>query len=108
MTDKVFGANLVREPERIQMPTNQIGMGLPTPMETLLDYHAVAALLSVSTRTIQRYVKLGWLKPIYISRRVVRFRQVEVERFLSRAAGGRDSNKTVKPQAGVQLRLKVD
>lgn len=46
----------------------------------------VADMLNVSTRTIGRYVKLGWLKPIRISEQVVRFDPGDLERFLSDAS----------------------
>ncbi|MCB1064286.1 MAG: helix-turn-helix domain-containing protein [Verrucomicrobiae bacterium] len=49
----------------------------------------VADALRVSTRTVCRYVKLGWLAPIRISEQVVRFDQDEVERFITEGPGAR-------------------
>ncbi len=46
----------------------------------------VADRLNLSTRTIGRYVKLGWLRPIRISEQVVRFHPDEVERFIESGA----------------------
>lgn len=48
----------------------------------LLKKKDVAGKLNVSTRTVGRYVKLGWLKPIRISEQVVRFDPDELERFV--------------------------
>jgi len=58
-------------------------------METLLTKKEVAANLRVSTRTVCRYVKLGWLKPIRISEQVLRFSARELERFVADGPGYR-------------------
>jgi len=50
--------------------------------EKLLKKKDVADILNVSTRTIGRYVKQGWLQPIRISDQVVRFDPGELDRFL--------------------------
>ncbi|MCG8602258.1 MAG: helix-turn-helix domain-containing protein, partial [Verrucomicrobiales bacterium] len=58
-------------------------------MRNLLTKKEVADALRVSTRTVCRYVKLGWLVPIRLSEQVVRFDQDEVERFISEGPGAR-------------------
>jgi len=52
----------------------------------LMTKKEVADRLNLSTRTIGRYVKLGWLRPIRISEQVVRFHPDEVERFIESGA----------------------
>ena len=50
--------------------------------EKLLTKKDVADRLNVSTRTIGRYVKIGWLQPIRISEQILRFDPAELDRFL--------------------------
>ena len=58
-------------------------------MRNLMTKCEVADVLRVSTRTVHRYVKMGWLKPIRISEQVVRFPEDDVERFLQEGPGAR-------------------
>ena len=57
-------------------------------MRALLTKKEVADALRVSTRTVARYMKLGWLVPIRLSDQVIRFDQAEVERFVENGVVG--------------------
>ena len=65
-------------------------------MRNLMTKKEVAAALRVSTRTICRYMKLGWLSPIRLSEQVVRFAQDEVDRFIEEGPGARSDSMAKK------------
>jgi prophage regulatory protein len=64
----------------LRMNTASEGASLP---EMLLSVKDVAELLSISRRSVWRYVKRGKLpRPLYLSRRLLRWRASDVQRYL--------------------------
>lgn len=51
------------------------------PEDKLLTLDEVAERLTISRRTVERYIKKGWLTPVKFER-AIRIRSSEVERFL--------------------------
>jgi excisionase family DNA binding protein len=78
---------------------------LPSNIEPLLTYADVAHLLGVTPRTIQRYVKEGWLRPRRFSRRTVRFRRADVERFFDQVKNSPGQNIETHHHMAGQLSL---
>lgn len=62
-------------------------------MATYLAIKDVAAELRVSRRTIQRYIKNGWLRPTRITPRNIRVSRQALEEFISNAERGKLSEK---------------
>ncbi len=55
----------------------------PVALEPRLSRKEVAKLLSVTTRTVQRWEEAGLLVPEYINSRVIRYRQSNVLSLIS-------------------------
>lgn len=57
---------------------------LPPDLESLLDREAVCRRLLCSKSTLKRYALRGWLMPIRIGPRMVRYRREDVFAFEAR------------------------
>ena len=62
-----------------------------TPIEEInkkfyLAYDDVAKMLGVTTRTIQRYIVYGWIRPVSITGRTKIITRTEFEKFIQLAA----------------------
>lgn len=70
--------------------------------ESLLDREAVCCRLLCSKSTLKRYAQRGWLTPIRIGPRMVRYRREDVLEFENRgkAADTTSSNASIRPSMG--------
>jgi len=76
-------------------------------MATYLAIKDVAAELRVSRRTIQRYIKRGWLKSTRITPRNIRISRQALEEFISNAEKGKLQDKKA-PDVIVQPLLLIN
>lgn len=52
----------------------------------LLSIQQVADIIGVSRMTIDRMIKRGQLKPIYLSKRLIRFKESDLKELISTSA----------------------
>ena len=72
----------------------------------LYDIPMVAAILGVSKRTVQRYVKNRWLKAVKLSPHVVRFKPGDIDDFIKWRESGDDAAHL--PEPNQQYRLPIN
>lgn len=76
-----------------------------TTYPKLLTYDAAAQALGVSKRTLQRYIRDGWLKVVTITSRTKRISPVELAAFVQRMSEGTLPEPTVHDSGQIELPL---
>jgi len=64
-------------------PNKQSQFGLITPTELQQEFG------DITRRTLDRWTRAGMLHPIYLNKRVIRYRRTDVEAMLERLTSGK-------------------